>query len=210
MIRVLNADDHPMLRKGVSHLLKESPGIDWVGSAENGYTAQEKISDLKPDIALLDLEMPKQSGIQTAIKLISAGSKTKFVLLTLFRDTSFLRQAINAGIKGYLLKDSSESEIIKCIETVHNGGTYIDSTLSASLVGLTKIVPSSDLNLLSKQERNIVKLISMNKTSKEIATMLFLSPKTIANHRRNISKKLNLSGEQNSLLKWVLEHKKDL
>jgi DNA-binding NarL/FixJ family response regulator len=132
--------------------------------------------------------------------------ETDFVLLTLFKDESFLHNAINAGIKGYLLKESSEQEILDCIRSVYRGKAYVNPSLTQYLINQQKS-QNQLLRLLSDHEINILKLIARQKTSPEIADMLFISPKTVANHRSNISKKLELSGEQNSLLKWALEHK---
>lgn len=205
-IRVFNADDHPILRKGVTNLLTEAEGIEWVGSAENGKEALEKIRAIKPDIAVLDIEMPHYSGLEVARILLKEGSKTDFILLTLFKDETFLNNALEMGIKGYLLKESSEKEILDCIRSVDKGDAYVNSSLTHFLIHQKKL-KDSILSTLSDHELNILKLIARQKNTDEIAEMLFISPKTVSNHRANISKKLGLSGEQNGLLKWAIEHK---
>ncbi|MEL7533207.1 MAG: response regulator transcription factor, partial [Bacteroidota bacterium] len=134
------------------------------------------------------------------------GLATEFVLLTLFKNESFFHNAIEAGIKGYLLKESSEKEIIDCIRSVHLGKPYVNPSLTQHLIS-SKQTKDQLLTQLSQHEINILKLIARQKTSAEIADMLFISPKTVSNHRTNISKKLSLTGEQNGLLKWALEHK---
>jgi len=202
-IKVFNADDHPILRKGVSNLLAETVDIDWVGSAGDGQEALTKIRALQPDVAVLDIEMPHLSGLEVARILLKEGSTTAFVLLTLFKEESFFQNAMAVGIKGYLLKESSEKEILDCIRTVHQGKAYVNPSLTYLLIK----DKSSILDQLTSQEINILKLIARQKTSIEIADMLFVSPKTVSNHRSNISKKLNLSGEQNGLLKWAMEHR---
>lgn len=204
----MNADDHPMLRKGVTDLIIQTADIEWVGSAADGKEAIEKIQLLKPDVAILDIEMPYFNGIEVAQNLIKEKTLTKFILLTLFKDESFLKNALKAGIHGYLLKDSSENEIITAIRSVYEGKTYISTALTSILIGNNN--DDNLLNQLSSQEINILKLVAKQKTSVEIADMLFLSTKTVANHRANISKKLQLSGEQNGLLKWAIEHKDKL
>lgn len=205
-IKVFNADDHPILRKGVTDLLNETEDIQWVGSAENGQEALEKIRSIQPDVAILDIEMPHYSGLEVARILLEEGSKTAFVLLTLFKDETFLRNAISMGVKGYLLKESSEKEILDCIRSVYRGQAYVNPSLTQYLININ--APKADvLSNLSNHEINILKLIARQKTSSEIADMLFISPKTVSNHRSNISKKLELSGEQNSLLKWAIEHR---
>jgi DNA-binding NarL/FixJ family response regulator len=204
-IKVFNADDHPILKKGVSDLLKETPDIQWVGSASDGKEALEKIRAIQPDVAVLDIEMPHYSGLEVAQTLIKEGSQTNFVLLTLFKDETFFRNAMAIGVKGYLLKESSEKEILDCIQSVYQGRAYVNAGLTHLL--LQQAVRPTILDKLSKHEINILKLIARQKTSAEIADMLFISPKTIGNHRSNISKKLNLAGEQNGLLKWAMEHR---
>ena len=205
-IKVFNADDHPLLRKGVSNLLAETHDIDWVGSAENGKEALEKIRAIQPDVAILDIEMPHLSGLEVAKILLAENCKTAIVLLTLFKDETFFHNAINIGVKGYLLKESSEAEILTCIRSVHQGKPYVNANLSYMLLNLQKDA-NPVLDNLSKHEINILKLIARQKTSAEIADMLFISPKTVGNHRSNISKKLSLKGEQNGLLKWAIEHR---
>lgn len=208
-IRVFNADDHPMLRKGVTDLIVETEGMQWVGSAANGEEALQKIREIQPDVAILDIEMPVFSGLEVSKMLIEEGSKTHLILLTLFKDEKLLHRALGLGVMGYLLKESSTQEIIDCIRTVSQGRAYVNPSLTHHLINAPK--PQDDvLAGLSAHEINILKLIAMNKTSTQIADMLFISPKTVANHRTNISKKLQLDGQQNGLLKWALEHKEHL
>ena len=206
-IRVFNADDHPILRKGIIDLLVETDGLDWIGSAGDGTEAWDKIRSLKPDVAVLDIEMPGFSGIQLAEKIYQGGLSTKVVLLTLFKEPGFIKQALGLGVHGYLLKESKESEILDCIRSVAEGKRYVSPALTQVLMDLNQSPAPSLIDVLTEHEINIIKLIAKNKTSNEIAEMLFLSPKTISNHRSNISKKLQLDGQQNALLKWVMENK---
>jgi DNA-binding NarL/FixJ family response regulator len=206
-IRVFNADDHPILRKGVSDLIVQTAGLDWVGSAENGKDALEKIRAIRPDVAILDIEMPLLTGLDVAKTLLDEGTATHFILLTLFKDKAFLNRALEIGIKGFLLKESSEKEILECIQYVSEGKAYVNASMTQFLIS-PQLAPSTNvLGQLSSHEINILKLIARQKTSNEIADMLFISTKTVANHRTNISKKLDLNGEQNGLLKWAIEHK---
>ena len=205
-INVFNADDHPILRKGITELLKETGDLKWVGSAENGRDALDKIRTIQPDVAILDIEMPYYSGIEVARILLKEGTKTNFIVLTLFKDESFFKSAIAVGIKGYLLKESSEKEILDCIRSVNRGQLYVNSNLTHLLLKQNDS-ENELLSELSAHEINILKLIAMQKTSAEIASMLFISPKTVSNHRTNISRKLALNGQQNGLLKWAIENK---
>lgn len=204
-IRVFNADDHPMLRKGITDLLVETKELEWVGSAGNGKEAIEKIRSIQPDIAILDIEMPHLTGLEVAQTLIEEGASTSFILLTLLKDGNFLYNAMQAGVKGYLLKESSEKEILDCIYSVAKGNPYVNPSMTKYLIAPQK--EENELSGLSEHEINILKLIAQQKTTSEIASMLFISPKTVGNHRSNISKKLGLSGEQNGLLKWAMSRK---
>lgn len=208
-ISVFNADDHPILRKGVTDLLKESDETKWVGSAADGKNALEKIRALQPDVAVLDIEMPNLSGLEVAKTLIAEGIRTRFVLLTLFKDEHFFKNALKVGVMGYLLKESSEQEILDCIRSVASGRAYVNPGLTHYLFNQNQ--KKEDLfDKLTEHEINILKLIALQKTTAEIADMLFISPKTVSNHRSNISKKLELGGEQNALLKWAIEHREQL
>lgn len=205
-IQVFNADDHPILRKGVTNLIKETEDMEWAGSAVHGKEALEKLRIIQPDIAVLDIEMPHLTGLEVARTLIEEGSPTAFILLTLFKDESFFHNALNAGVKGYLLKESSEQEILDCIRSVSKGKAYINPSLTHYLINHKK-TEDEVLKNLSDHELNILKLIARQKTTFEIADMLFISPKTVGNHRTNISKKLELDGKQNGLLHWAMEHR---
>jgi DNA-binding NarL/FixJ family response regulator len=204
-IRVFNADDHPILRKGVSDLIQETHDFEWVGSAGDGKEALEKIRIIRPDVAILDIEMPHHSGLEVAQILISENIKTQFILLTLFRDKNYFRHALDMGVKGYLLKESTEREISDCIRYVNDGKPYVTPSLTHYLFEEKEV--NNILDKLSTHEINILRLISKEKTTDEIARMLFISPKTVASHRSNISGKLELSGKQNGLLKWALSNR---
>lgn len=205
-ISVFNADDHPILRKGLTDLLIESEATRWIGSATNGREALDKIRALQPDVAILDIEMPHLSGIDVARSLIGEGIRTHFILMTLFKDEHFFQNALKIGVKGYLLKESSEQEILDCICSVASGKAYINPNLTHYLIGQNQNEPVF-FDKLTEHEKNILKLIARQKTTSEIAEMLFISPKTVSNHRTNISRKLELDGGQNALLKWAIAHR---
>jgi DNA-binding NarL/FixJ family response regulator len=199
-----------MLRKGITDLLTQTNSLHWVGSAADGKEAIEKIRSLQPDVALLDIEMPHLDGLEVATKLIGEGIQTRFILLTLFKSKQMLQRALSAGVKGYLLKESDATEIVSCIEAVAAGKSYVNASLTHYLIPNAQDDGGNVLSSLSEHERNILRLIAQQKTTNEIAEMLFVSPKTIANHRNNISKKLQLGGQQNGLLKWAIEHRDSL
>lgn len=205
MLTIYTADDHPVLSKGLRDIINVEYRFKLLGYSADGETALNEILMKEPDIAILDIEMPVLNGIEVAKKLIENQSKTKVVFFTLYNERSFFLRAMDLGVRGYLLKDSAPEEIISCIDTVHNGGAYVSPSMSTFLVD--RHSQESILGVLSKQEQNIVKLIGQHKTSAEIADLLFISEKTVSNHRSNIGRKLKLDKKQNSLLTWVLENK---
>ena len=205
MLTIYTADDHPVLSKGLRDIINVEHGFQILGYAANGETALREILQKEPDIAVLDIEMPLLNGIEVVKKLKENQSGTKVIFFTLYNERSFFLRAMDLGIRGYLLKDSAPEEIINCIKTVSKGGAYVSPSLSTFLVD--KHSQESILGILSKQEQTIVKLIGQHKTSAEIADLLFISEKTVSNHRSNIGRKLKLEKKQNSLLTWVLENK---
>ncbi|MDC7995101.1 response regulator [Altibacter sp. HG106] len=200
-IKIVIADDHPLLLEGiVSVIQKHYPEFE-IYKASNGASALQLITEEVPDIAILDIEMPLLNGIEVATKSRALNVATKIVFLTLHKEKSFFDEIQRLDVEGYVLKEFSIQEIIVCIEKVLKGETYYSSHIQ-------KFLQKGDSGLpqFTKTETNILKLIAQGRTSKEIAEMLFVSQKTVDSHRYNISKKLNLPGEKNSLLKWVLKN----
>jgi len=208
-ISILIADDHPIFRSGLRQLIEGEKNIKIIGEADNGEKALEIIREKNPDIAILDLDMPKMTGLQVLKNLKE--ESTKVIFLTMYAEEDIFDEAMNLGIKGYVLKDSAVNDIIECISTVSDDNYYISPSVSNFLINRRKKlrelrdnVPA--LDNLTATEKKILKFISENKTSREIANVLFLSPRTIENHRANISNKLNLKGSH-SLVKFAIENK---
>lgn len=209
-IKLIIADDHHIFRKGILSILKEDDSIEIISEASTGQDAFNLIKSLNPDIALLDIDMPILSGLDVARKVNNNNLDTKIVILTIHKDKEYFDEAIELNIKAYILKDSIANDLIDCIKEVASGNYYISPAISGYLVKNKK--QSSKASLLEKltpTELQIVKLLSQNKTSSQIADELFRSVRTIENHRNNICKKLDLSG-QNALLLFAYENKKDL
>ena len=205
-IKIITADDHHIFRKGILSILKDNDSIEIAGEASNGGEALQLIHDLKPDIALLDIDMPELSGLDVARKVKKENLKTKIVILTIHKDKEYFNEAIELDIKAYILKDSIANDLIDCIKEVASGNYYISPAISGYLVKIKTPEKSNPLDKLTSTELQILKLISQNKTSSQIAKELFRSVRTIENHRNNICKKLNLSG-QNALLLYAYENK---
>lgn len=211
MIRVIVADDHPLTRKGVTDVLVSRDNIEVVAEAGDGREAFEKIKHFKPDIAILDINMPEMDGIEVCRKVANAGLDTNLIIVTMYKEQEFYDEAMDVGVRGYLLKDSAVLELVECVEKVADGRHYLSGQLASfatdRLDDLSKKQQFfAQLGTVTSTERNILKLIAQDKTTNEIAEMLFISPKTVENHRGNICKKLDIHGS-NALLKWVIENR---
>lgn len=208
---IIIADDHPIFRSGVSGILHNVAGITLAGEAANGLEAYQLILSARPDIAILDLDMPGLNGLDVCRKVMSEKHVTRFIILTMHKDRHYFDEAMEAGVLGYLLKDNAIDELLACISAVSKGERYVSKQIDSYLTGHSTRdgMPESVKALykeLTATEKVIVKLISCSYTSKDIADNLFISPNTVENHRANIARKLKLEGK-NSLLKFALQYK---
>lgn len=209
-INLIIADDHPIFRKGLKDIMKYEPKINILGEANNGLEAIELIERTKPDIAILDIEMPGKTGLEVAQYMHDQGLLVKIIILTMYKEQRTFQEALKYGIRGYLLKENAIDEVIRSVKRVADNHMYISPLLSEFLVNQPQSNAKAPfVEVLTKQEITILKLISKQKTSREIAEELFISIRTVENHRSNICKKLDLKGA-NSLLKFAIEHKDDL
>ena len=204
---ILIADDHPVLRAGIKKVIIEHTDFQNIIEAETGDKALELIMQKQPDIALLDIQMPGITGLQIAEKLENENLKTNIILLTMFDDKNIFLKALDMGVKGYILKDSSENEIAASVKKVSEGGYYLCPRLSALLVkDKSKKKDKNIFEQLTGTELKIVTLVAELKSNDEIANELFISKRTVENHKTNISKKLNLTNSKN-LLKFAVENR---
>jgi len=213
-IRVLIADDHPVFRSGLRMVIETSPEIKLVAEAENGDVALENIRTLKPDVAILDLDMPFKDGFEIARSVEEQKLPVNVVFLTGHKSEALFNKAFDMGIHGYLLKDCAVAEIIDCIRTVAKGQNYISPQLSTYLLGRAKRAAALNeqrpgLQSLTPAERQVLKMVAQEKTSKEIADLLCISVRTVEHHRANICEKLDLRGI-NALVKFAIANKSDL
>jgi DNA-binding NarL/FixJ family response regulator len=200
-IRILLVDDHAVVRKGLISLLEDEENLEVVGDVGSGKEALELVPKLKPEIILLDLNMPEMSGMETAKHLKKLSPAPKILVFSMHNDADYVLKSIENGVDGYLLKDSEKDEIMLGINTVYEGNKYFPPSISAILVGAIQTKgkaiagPKTSLktDVLSKKEKQILKLITEGKNSKEIADLLDLSIRTVSNHRANMLKKTNLS-----------------
>lgn len=213
-ITVLIVDDHPLFRSGLRQVVAGDPRLEIVGEAGDGQIALQMILGKKPDVAILDVNLPNLSGLEIAQKLQNKKLPTRLIILTMLKEEDVFNRALDLGAKGFVLKENAIDEILKAIAAVADGEHYLSSTISGYLVrrrhraeSLVKEKPG--LDDLTKAELRILKLIAMKKTSREIGAELFISPRTVEAHRANICSKLDLRGAH-SLLQFALENRSSL
>lgn len=200
---IITADDHPLLLKGLNDFLLEKK-YKVIGSGNNGEEAYNLIVKENPDIAILDIQMPFMTGLEVAKKCKINKIKTRIILITFHKEKMLFQKANELNIFGYILKEFAIEEIEICIKSVNDGVPYF----SPKIKDLLGINPYDDsyLNNLTPSEKKILKLIAKDKTNKEIASILFISHRTVEKHRSNIISKLNLEHKTNSLLLWAKDN----
>lgn len=196
-IRILLADDHTVMRRGLRLLLESHSGFKVVAEASDGRQAVQQAESVKPDVAVLDIAMPNLGGIEAAQRILAALPQTAIVILSMHSDEGYVLRALKAGAKGYLLKDSAEGDLMDAITAVHQGKAFFSPEISNMLVEdyvrelRTRGVDDS-FELLTSREREVLQMLAEGKSNKEIASILNLSLYTIETHRRNLQDKLNL------------------
>jgi len=210
-IRIVIADDHPVFRFGLRQIIEAEPGFDVVGEADHGEAARDLIQKVRPSIAILDVAMPKLDGLGLARFLQREEFPVKIILVTMYREQKLFKKALEAGVKGYVLKDSAASDIISCIKAVAAGQNYTSPEMTTYLVSRVRQEdavrePRSGAETLTTTELRVVALLAEYKTSKEIAQELFVSPRTVETHRNNICQKLGIHGSH-ALMKFALAQK---
>jgi len=213
-IKILIADDHPVFRKGLIQVVSSDAALNVVAEAEDGEKALELIEQHAPEVALLDVDMPKMDGIAVAQAVGEKNLPVEIVFLTMHKDEDVFNEAMDAGAKGFVLKESAVTDIIQSIRAVAAGEHFISPQLSSYLINRTRaaallVRQKPNLQNLTQTERRVLKLIAENKTSREIADELFVSIRTIENHRANICAKLDLRGAY-ALLKFAIANRSTL
>ncbi len=196
-IRILLADDHNVMRRGLRLLLERQPNFKVVGEAADGREAVEVALTARPDVVVLDIAMPILSGIEAARQISSALPGVAVIILSMHSDEGYVLRALKAGAKGYLLKDSAEDDVIAAIEAVSAGKAFFSPEISKILVEdyvreMKKRGSEDSYELLTSREREVLQLLAEGKSNKDIAALLNLSPYTVETHRRNLQDKLNL------------------
>lgn len=187
---ILIADDHDIFRQGLAALLDAEEGLVLLSQAGNGREAWEHIKSLEPDIAILDINMPDMTGIEVTRKTVDSGLKTQVVLLTMYEDPSTVLEGQEAGASGYILKDNSFEEMVTAVRTVVCGGTFVTPSIREKMQKMKRDGQSAVQ--LSKREREVITLIALGKSSKEIARVMEISPRTVDTYRKRLMDKLGL------------------
>lgn len=193
-ITIFIADDHAIVREGLMTVLGSAPDIAVVGTAANGREALKQIVRLTPQVAILDISMPDLDGIETTRQILEKLPKTAIVILSMHSSAQHVFHALEAGARGYLLKESAGKEIVDAVRTVRLGRRYLSEKVSEIVAeGLSNRGGTSPLDSLSKREREILKLVADGHSSAKIGEMLFLSPKTVDSYRSRLMQKLHIS-----------------
>jgi len=207
-IRILIADDHGVLRAGLRALLNAEPGLEVVGEAADGHTALHLAAELRPDVALMDLSMPGLDGIQVTRQLKETLPGTRVLILTVHEDESLLREAIQAGAAGYIIKRAVESELINAIRAVCSGDLYVHPALTRALLRDLSPALTSDqapTEPLTPREIDVLRLIAQGYTNRQVAEKLHVSVRTVESHRANLTSKLGIASRA-ELVRYAKEH----
>jgi DNA-binding NarL/FixJ family response regulator len=191
-IRVLLADDHAILRKGVRMLIHTQPDMEVVGEARTGREAIGEARRLKPDIVVMDVSMPELNGIEGTRQICDELTGTKVIALSMHKDSVYVREILRAGARGYLLKDSEDEDLLKAIRGVFRGEAYLSPAIADAVLTDYRKHVSNPVDLLTSREREILTMVAEGKTNKEIAQALNLSVYTVESHRGSVMEKLNL------------------
>ena len=205
-VRVLIVDDHAVVRSGIRLLLAQEEDIEPVGEAGTGKEAIFQARALKPDIILMDVVMPDQTGLEALPTLVREHPEVKVLLLSMQDDPRYVREAFAAGARGYVLKEAADAELVAAVREVAGGGRYVHPTLGARLAAAeAEAQAAAAADPLSDREREVLRLLALGHTNQEIAKMLFISVRTAETHRAHIMQKLRLTTRA-ELVRYALQH----
>jgi len=195
--RILLADDHDVVRKGLRYLLGQMPHVEVVGEAVDGREAVRLAGELEADLVIMDIGMPRLNGIESAAQIVKRDPRVKVILLSMHSDEDYVLRALGAGVKGYLLKDTVEADLVRAIETVEKGQHFFSPAITEVMLEdymrqLRDKGLQDSYTLLTEREKEVLQLIAEGKSNKVVATMLNLSTVTVETHRANLMQKLGL------------------
>jgi DNA-binding NarL/FixJ family response regulator len=203
-VRVLIVDDHAVVRAGLAMLINAAEGMETVGEAGNAREAIFQARSLKPDVVLMDVVMPEQSGLEVAPALLHEHPDLKLLILSMQDDSRYVREAFAVGAKGYVLKEAADTELVAAIREVANGGRYVHPELGARLIEADAVAAQqAEQDPLSEREREVMRLLALGHTNQEIASKLYISVRTAETHRSHIMQKLRLANRA-ELVRYAL------
>jgi DNA-binding NarL/FixJ family response regulator len=213
-IRVMIADDHPIFSRGLRQVVVSDPTFELVAEAQDGEAALQHVEEQRPDVAVLDIDMPKKDGFDVVRAMEERKLSSGVVFLTMHKDEELFNGAMNLGVRGYVLKESAFSELVDGIKTVAGGGHFVSPSLSAYLMNRRKrhqalVEERPGLSELTAAERRVLELIAAGMSTSDVARELCVSVRTVENHRAHICGRLNLEG-RDALLRFALAHKSEL
>jgi two-component system response regulator NreC len=204
VIRAIVVDDHAVVRSGIKLLLEREGDVEVVGEAGNAKDAVFAARAQKPDVILLDVVMPGESGIEVLPKLLKESPETKVLVLSMQDDPNYVREAFAAGASGYVLKEAADEEVVAAVREIANGGRYVHPALGARMVAAeAEARAAAEADPLSEREREVLRLLALGHTNQEIAKMLYISVRTAETHRAHIMQKLRLSSRA-ELVRYAL------
>lgn len=208
-IRILIADDHAIFRSGLRALLKEEDDFEIVGETGNGFDTLREVDRLDVDLLLLDLSMPGLSGSQVAEALLDQDPHLAIVVLTMHEEEYYLRELFKMGVRGFILKKSTGTDLIQAIRTVHRGGEYVDPSMAGRFVALSVGAPArrrvAQDERLTRREKEVCRLLALGNTNAEVAEQLVISERTVETHRANLMAKLELRTRA-ELVRYAIDH----
>ena len=192
MTKVLLADDHVLVRQGFKMILSAQADLQIVGEASNGREVLELAEKLQPDLVIMDVTMPELNGIEATRRLADVAPRARVLALSMHKDAVYVREILRAGARGYLLKDSADSDLIAAVRSIAKGEAWLSPAVSDAVLTDYRKHVTDPLDLLTSREREVLQMIAEGKTNKEIATTLNLSVYTVEAHRGRVMEKLNL------------------
>lgn len=207
-IKVMIADDHALVREGISAFLRMSSDIEVVGEASDGLEAIEVAREINPDVILMDIAMPRLGGLEATIELKKICPNTKILIVTQYDDKEYVNRLLKAGVSGYILKRAAGTDLIAAIKAVSRGEFYLCPALASDVIdgylGKKEITVEEPYERLTDREKQVLKLIAEGHTHKEIADMLNISAKTVIAHQTNLTEKLGISS-RSALIRFALQ-----
>jgi DNA-binding NarL/FixJ family response regulator len=209
-ITVFIVDDHAVVRDGLRFMLAEQPDVDVIGDAVDGHNAVQQVEELKPDVVIMDINMPKLNGIEATHQIRKVSPSSQVIILSMYATNEHIFRALQAGVLGYLLKETAGVEIVDAVRIVHAGRRYLSEKISEKMINdylrlREDIGTRSPLDRLSPREREVLQLVVEGKTSAEIAEILFLSPKTVDTYRSRLMQKLGVH-DLPALVKFAIQY----